>query len=233
MHAIWPPASGGGRDSAAFRVRFFCSAHKPLAATERDDSGRFRTYSQGFPVADESRHADVGARYAQALFDLALETDALGVVEADLKGLKALQAESLDLRRLIASPAFSAADKGRALSAVAAKAGAAPVTLKFLGLLAAKGRIAALPAAIAAFERLAAAHRGAVAAEVTSAVKLTAAQTKGIAAALRQALGKDPEVTTRVDPTILGGLKVRVGSRLFDASLKSKLDTLKFALKRA
>lgn len=184
-------------------------------------------------MADDSRHADVGARYAQALFDLALETGALAVVEGDLKGLKALQAESKDLRRLIASPAFSSEDKGKGVAAVAEKAGASATTLKFLGLLSANGRIAALPAAITAFERLAAAHRGAVAAEVVSAVKLTAAQTKGIAAALRQALGKDPEVTTRVDPSILGGLKVRVGSRLYDASLKSKLDSLKFALKRA
>ena len=195
--------------------------------------GDFELIRRAFPVADDSRHTDVGARYAQALFDLALETNALGVVEADLKALKAMQAESVDLRRLIASPAFSTEDKGRALTAVLQKAGAAPVTLKFIGLLAANGRIAALPAAVTAFERLAAAHRGAIAAEVVSAVKLTAAQTKGITAALRQALGKDPEVTTRVDPAILGGLKVRVGSRLFDASLKSKLDTLKFALKRA
>jgi F-type H+-transporting ATPase subunit delta len=185
------------------------------------------------PVADDSRHADVGARYAQALFDLAVEGKALPAVEADLKGLKALQADSQDLRRLIASPAFSAEDKGKALSAVAEKAGASALTLKFIGLLAANGRVAALNAVIAAFERLAAAHRGAVAAEVVSAVKLTAAQSKGIAAALRQALGKDPEITTKVDPTILGGLKVRVGSRLYDASLKSKLDSLKFALKRA
>ncbi len=84
-----------------------------------------------------------------------------------------------------------------------------------------------------AFERLAAAHRGAVAAEVVTALPLTAAQLEGVAAALRQALGKDPELTARVDPAILGGLKVRVGSRLFDASLKSRLDSLKFALKRA
>ena len=184
-------------------------------------------------MADDSRYADVGARYAQAIFDLAVETGALAAVEADLKGLKALQAESQDLRRLIASPAFTAEDKGKGLRAVAEKAGASPLTLKLLGLLSANARISALPAVITSFERLAAAHRGTVAAEVVSAVKLTAAQTKGIAAALRQALGKDPEVTTKVDPSILGGLKVRVGSRLFDASLKSKLDTLKFALKRA
>jgi F-type H+-transporting ATPase subunit delta len=106
-------------------------------------------------------------------------------------------------------------------------------TLKFLGLLAANGRAAALPHVIDAFARLSAAARGAVSAEVTTAVPLTGAQARGVAAALRQALGKDPEIETRVDPAILGGIKVQVGSRLFDASLKSKLDSLKFALKRA
>jgi F-type H+-transporting ATPase subunit delta len=86
---------------------------------------------------------------------------------------------------------------------------------------------------ITGFEDLSAKARGAVSAHVTTAIPLSAAQSKGVAAALRQALGKDPEIETRVDPAILGGIKVRVGSRLFDASLKSKLDSLKFALKRA
>ena len=101
------------------------------------------------------------------------------------------------------------------------------------GLLAANGRAAALPAVITGFAKLSANARGAVFAEVTTAVALSAAQEKGVAAALRQSLGKDPEITTRVDPAILGGIKVKVGSRLFDASLRSKLDSLKFALKRA
>jgi F-type H+-transporting ATPase subunit delta len=184
-------------------------------------------------VADDSRNADVGARYAQALFELADEAGALAFVEGDLKGLKDMTAESADLRRLIQSPAFTPSEKGRALSAIAEKAKLNPLTTKFLGLLAANARTSALPAVTTAFETLAAAKRGAVAAEVTTAVKLTAAQQKGVAAALRQALGKDPEITTRIDPAILGGLKVRVGSRLFDSSLKTRLDQLKFALKRA
>jgi len=175
----------------------------------------------------------VGARYAQALFDLALETNALEAVEADLKGLKAARAESADLRRLLDSPAFSAEQKGAALKAIAEKGKANPTTIKFLGLLAQNGRAGGLDAVTADFTRLSAAHRGVVTAEVVSAVKLSAAQEKGVKAALRQSLGKDPEITTRVDPSILGGLKVRVGSRLFDSSLKSKLDSLKFALKRA
>jgi len=175
----------------------------------------------------------VGARYAQALFDLALDSGALTAIEADLQSLTGARAQSADLRRLMDSPAFSAADKAKGLNAIGDKAGYHPVTLKFLGVLTANRRANALSQITDSFTRLSAAHRGVVSAEVVSAVKLTAAQQKGVAAALRQSLGKDPEITTRVDPSILGGLKVRVGSRLFDASLRSKLDTLKFALKRA
>ncbi|MGZ3276011.1 MAG: F0F1 ATP synthase subunit delta [Caulobacteraceae bacterium] len=184
-------------------------------------------------MADDSKQTDVGARYARALFDLALETKALDAVEADLKALKAAREESADLRRVLESPAFTAEDKGKVLTALGQKGEFNKTTQNFLGLLAANRRASALPAVIAGFERLSAAHRGVVAAEVTTAVKLTAAQAKGVKAALAQALGQEPEITTRVDPSILGGLKVKVGSRLFDASLRSKLDSLKFALKRA
>jgi F-type H+-transporting ATPase subunit delta len=184
-------------------------------------------------VADESNASNLGGRYAQALFDLASEQKAQAAVEADLKSLKAALAESRDLKILIGSPAFSAEDKGKGLAAIADRAKFNPTTKKFLGLLAANGRAVALPAVIAGFEDLAAKARGAVSAEVTTALPLSAAQAKGVAAALRQALGKDPEITTRVDPAILGGIRVKVGSRLFDASLRSKLDSLKFALKRA
>jgi F-type H+-transporting ATPase subunit delta len=177
--------------------------------------------------------ADVGARYAQALFELADEAKMVAVAEGDLRALKAMSAESADLRRLIASPAFTAEDKGKGLMAIADKAHLNSITKRFLGVLVANNRVSALPAVIAAFETLAAERRGAVAAEVTSAIKLTAAQEKTIAAELKKAFGKDPEITTTVDPSILGGLKVKVGSKLFDASLKSRLDQLKFALKRA
>lgn len=184
-------------------------------------------------MADDSKASNVGGRYAQALFDLANDQNKLAAVEADLKSLKAMLADSRDLRILVSSPAFSAEDKGKGLQAVAEKARLDALTRKFLGLLAANGRASALASVITGFEALAAERRGAVAAEVVTALPLTAAQSQGVAAALRQALGKDPEISTRVDPSILGGIKVKVGSRLFDASLRSKLDSLKFALKRA
>lgn len=184
-------------------------------------------------MADDSKNADVGGRYAQALFELAEAQGVLNAVEADLKGFRNLLAESGELRRVLASPAYTAEQKGRLLIATAAKGKAHALTRKFLGLLAKNGRASALPAVAVAFAKLVASRRGTIEAEVVTALPLTPAQAKGLSAALRQSLGKDPELTTRVDPAILGGLKVKVGSRLFDASLKSRLDQLKFALKRA
>lgn len=184
-------------------------------------------------MADDSKSTDVGARYAQALFELAKAKNALGAVEADLRSFKAMQTESADLRRLLGSPGYSAEDKTRALMSLAEAAKFDPTTRKFLGLMASNRRASAIASAITAFEALSAAERGVIAAEVTTAVALTAAQQTGLKAALRLALGKDPEIETRVDASILGGLKVRVGSRLYDASLRTKLDSLRFALKRA
>jgi F-type H+-transporting ATPase subunit delta len=184
-------------------------------------------------VADDFRTTEVGKRYAQALFDLADETGALDAVRADLKSLRAAWAESADLRRLATSPIIAAEDQSKGLTAIADKAKFNGVTKNFLGLLALNGRARDLTGVIADFEALYAKKTGVVAAEVVSAQALTAAQLKTIQTTLRTSLGKDPELTARVDPAILGGLKVKVGSKLFDASLKTKLDQMKFALKRA
>jgi F-type H+-transporting ATPase subunit delta len=184
-------------------------------------------------VADDTKASEVGDRYALALFGLAKDEGSAAAVEADLKSLKAMRADSKDLATLISSPRFSAESKAAGLLAVARQAGFNATTQKFLGLICANRRAAELPRVIAAYERLAATERGAISAEVITARPLSPEQQSGLAAALRMAFGKDPEIETRVDPAILGGLKVRVGSRLYDASLKSKLDQLKFALKRA
>lgn len=188
---------------------------------------------QRVPLADDSRNTDVGGRYAQALFELADAQGRLPAVESDLKGLEAARAESADFRRLLASPAISAEDKGRGLKAVAAAAGVDPLTAKFLGVIAANGRASALPAMAKAFAAMAARRRGAVAADVVTAAPLSEAQQAGLASALRQSLGRDPELTVRVDPALLGGITVRVGSRLYDASLKTRLNQLTSALVRA
>jgi F-type H+-transporting ATPase subunit delta len=211
----------------------FTKQIKPLADAIGLSRRVCRNACRAIHVADDFKAGEVGERYAQALFDLALETGALDRVRKDLDEAGAMIAESADLRRLLTSPVFSAEDKASGLAAVGAAAKFAPVTMKFFGLLARNRRGGALPSVIGAFARLHDRRRGVVAAEVVSALPLDAKQVDGIRKALRQALGKDPEIATRVDPSILGGLKVRVGSRLFDASLKSKLDSLKFALKRA
>ena len=184
-------------------------------------------------MADDFRTTEVGKRYAQALFDLAIETGKLDAVRADLTSLKSAWIESADLRRLAQSPVISAEEQGRGLLAIADKARFETTTRNFLGLLAQNGRARDLGAVITGFEALYAKHAGVVAAEVVSTQALSAAQLKTINAALTSALGKTPVITTRIDPSILGGLKVKVGSRLFDASLKTKLDQMKFALRRA
>ena len=184
-------------------------------------------------MADDFRTTEVGDRYAQALFDLALETGRLDAVRGDLKSLKAAWIDSADLRRLATSPVIAADDQVRGLTAVAATARFDKTTVNFLGLLAQNGRARDLPGVIAGFESRYAKHAGVVAAEVVSAQPLDAKQVAAITAALSKSLGKAPELTARVDPSILGGLKVKVGSKLFDASLKTKLDQMKFALKRA
>lgn len=184
-------------------------------------------------MADDFRTTEVGDRYAQALFDLALETGRLDAVRADVVSLKTAWTESADLRRLATSPVISTADQAKGLVAVATQARFEKNTVNFLGLLAQNGRARDLGAVVAGFERLYAKHAGIVAAEVVSAQPLDAKQLAAIKTALNASLGKAPELTARVDPSILGGLKVKVGSKLFDASLKTKLDQMKFALKRA
>ncbi|MCY1645753.1 ATP synthase F1 subunit delta [Caulobacter sp. SL161] len=143
-------------------------------------------------MADETKATDAGQRYAQSLFELTIENGNLAKVEADLKSLKAMIADSADLRRLIESPAFSAEDKGKGLVAVAVKARFDMLTTKFLGLVAANGRTGDLLGAISAFVELSAKHRGVVTAEVVSAAALSPAQLKGVQTALAQALGKTP-----------------------------------------
>jgi F-type H+-transporting ATPase subunit delta len=184
-------------------------------------------------LADDFRTTEVGGRYAQALFDLALETGRLDAVRADLTSLKAAWIESADLRRLARSPVIPAQDQQKGLTAIADKARFEATTRNFLGLLAQNGRARDLMAVISGFEVLYSRHTGVVAAEIVSAQALTAAQLETLRTAIATALGKDPEIAARVDPAILGGLKVKVGSKLFDASLKTKLDQMKFALKRA
>lgn len=175
--------------------------------------------------------AGLAERYAAALYELADEGKALDRVAGDLRALGKMIGESADLLRLIRSPVLDRRDQGRAMKAVLEAMGADALTQKFLGLVAQNRRLFALPVMIRAFLATLARRRGEIAAEVASATKLTKAQEEAVTAALRQAMGAKVTVETRVDPALLGGLVVRVGSRMVDSSLKTKLQKLELAMK--
>lgn len=152
-------------------------------------------------------------------------------VEADLNSFEAMLAGSADLTRLINSPVFSSEDQAKAIAAIADKAGITGLTGNFLRVVARNRRLFAVPGMIKAFRQIAAEHRGETAAEVTSAHELTDAQQTELKAALKSVAGKDVAISVTVDPSLLGGLVVKMGSRQIDTSLKTKLNSLKLALK--
>lgn len=183
-------------------------------------------------MADTSQLiSGVAERYASSLFEVALEAGSIDAVGADLERFQAMMDESDDLRRLVLSPVFSADEQMRAVSAVADKAGIRGAVGNFLKVVAGNRRLFALPGMIRAFRQIAAAHRGEVSADVTSAHALTPAQEQELKSALKGVTGKDVVIAVKVDPTLLGGLIVKVGSRQIDTSLRTKLSTLKLALK--
>lgn len=173
----------------------------------------------------------LSGRYARALFDLAIEGKALAAVEASLASLTQALAESADLKALIGSPLVGRGAAGAAIQGVATGLNIDGLTRNFLGVLATNRRLALLPAVIRDFAALNAARKGEVTASVTAAHALTAAQQKALATKLKAGIGRDVALTVTVDPSILGGLMVRVGSRLIDSSLKTRLDMLGQALK--
>ena len=179
----------------------------------------------------------VADRYASALFELALSENALETVERDVAAVGAMFEESEDFRRLARSPVFSAEEQTQALRALFDKAGIGGLTRNFFLLVARNRRLFVAPQMVKAFAQLAARHRGEVVAEVTSAEPLSDAHL----AALRQALGgdgggggeKNIRLETKVDPGLIGGLIVKLGSRMIDTSLRTKLYGLRSAMKEA
>ena len=183
--------------------------------------------------ASSADASGLAGRYAAALFELALDRDALDAVAWDLGDFQQMLGESADLRRLIRSPVLSRESQGQAVEALAERAGFRPLTHQFLGLLAHKRRLFVLPEIIAAYRAMLARHRGEVSAELVSAVALSEAQQKTVQQQLSAALGQTVTLATAVDPSLLGGLIVRVGSRMIDASIRLKLQRLELAMKGA
>ncbi len=175
----------------------------------------------------------LAGRYATALFELASESNTLDTVAGDLSRLRGLIDGSADLARLVRSPVFSRDEQGRAIEAVLARLGVDTLTKNFVGLLAKKRRLFALPGIVDAFDALVAKQRGQMTAEVTSAQALKPEQRTALTGTLKDALKRDVHIAERVDPSLLGGLIVKVGSRQIDSSLKSKLVRLERAMKGA
>ncbi|MGE5548268.1 MAG: F0F1 ATP synthase subunit delta [Solirubrobacterales bacterium] len=173
----------------------------------------------------------IADRYATALFELAEGQNALDAVAGDLKTLKAMIRESADLRRLLSSPVLSRAEQGKAIAALAAAAKFSALTANFLGLAAKNRRLFVLAEVIDAYLRRLSARKGEVNAHVASAVPLTQAQLDSLTDTLKKAFGGAVAVDVAVDPALLGGLVVKVGSRMVDSSLKTKLQHLKLAMK--
>jgi len=175
--------------------------------------------------------ASLQGRYASALYDLATEQKAVSAVEKDLESLGAAISQSGDLAALIRNPRLGRKAAGETIDGVAKLLKVSPLTIKFLGVLAANGRLAVLPDVVRAFATIAAAARGEVTAQVTSAHPLDDAQLAALAEKLKAREGREIKIKASVDPDLLGGLVVRIGSRQIDSSIRTRLNSLATAMK--
>ena len=173
----------------------------------------------------------IAGRYATALFQLAKEAKKLPAVEKDVDALAEALASSDAMGDLINSPVYTRAEGGAAIGAIAKKMKLSPLTTKTLGLMAEKRRLFVLPALINSVKTMIAEEKGEVSADVTAAKKLTAAQQKKLADTLKKTVGKDVKINVTVDESLIGGLIVKVGSKMIDSSIRSKLSNLQNAMK--
>ncbi|MDJ0947423.1 MAG: F0F1 ATP synthase subunit delta [Alphaproteobacteria bacterium] len=173
----------------------------------------------------------IAERYATALYDLAEEQKALDQAAQDLATLGAMVEHSSDLQRAIRSPLIGRDDQARAMDALIGKAELSELVRRFIGVIARNRRLFALPGIIKAYHALLAARRGEITAEVTSAVQLNEAQVGTLTEAIKRVVGAKVSVDLKVDPSLIGGLVVRVGSRMIDSSLKTKLQRLQLSMK--
>jgi F-type H+-transporting ATPase subunit delta len=175
----------------------------------------------------------VAGRYALALFELARDENALDTVMADLDTFERLLRESPDLQRLVKSPVFSAEEQLAAIGAVLDRAGIKGLAANLIRFTATKRRLFALPGMISAYRAQLARHKGIVPAEVSLAEQPSPRVLDDIKSALREMTSKDVDVTVKIDPALIGGLVVKVGSRMIDASLRTKLNHIRLAMKEA
>ena len=182
-------------------------------------------------ASEKVQETGLAGRYATAVFELAEEERAIDAVAADFASLRTAIHASADLARLVRSPAFSREDQARGLKPLLEQMGVSPLTMKFLLLLAAKRRLFALEGIIAAYNHKVARLKGEVEAEITSARPLSVSETEDLKRMLKSQLGREPRLQTRVDPSLLGGLVVKLGSRMIDSSIRTKLNGIRAAMK--
>jgi F-type H+-transporting ATPase subunit delta len=204
-----------------------------VASQRRFPSANSASLKSAF-VADENPNVSgVAGRYATALFELARDEKSVDSIKEDLDRFDFLMTESADLTRLVRSPVFTAETQLRALTAVLDKAGIGGTSAKFLKLLAANRRLFTVQDVIRAFRALVSRFKGEATAEVTVAEPLSDKNLAALKDALKSVTGKDVDLNVKVDPAIIGGLVVKLGSRMIDSSLRTKLNSIKHAMKEA
>ena len=184
-------------------------------------------------AAEDPSVSGVSGRYATALFELARDARSIDAVKADLDRFDAMLADSTDLKRLVRSPVFSADSQSKALAAVLDKAEISGISAKFLKVLTANRRLFVVSDVIRAFRALVARFKGEATADVTVAETLSEKNLDAVKTALKSVTGKDVALNVKVDPAIIGGLVVKLGSRMVDSSLRTKLNSIKHAMKEA
>ncbi len=198
------------------------------ASSGQPPSGQ--TSSGGNTISSGGGLAD---RYAAALYAHAADQHQIDAVVAQVESLGEMIAASDDVKRLVRSPLIDVNTAGKAIRAVLESHGFGKIVMDFVGVVTANRRLSALPAIITAFAALVAAKRGVVVAEVATAHPLTDVQEQQLRARLIEAGYGNVNIVKKVEPALLGGLVVRIGARLFDSSLKSRLQRLQYAMKGA
>jgi F-type H+-transporting ATPase subunit delta len=182
-------------------------------------------------AAESTGISGLAERYATALFELADERHELDAVAGDLRELRTMLASSSDLLRLVRSPVLSRAEQGKAIEALAGQAQLSKITQDFLAIVAKNRRLFAVPAMIEAYLAKLAERRGEVTAEISAAQALSEAQQNSLIDQLRRVVGSRVAIDVKVDPSLLGGMVVKIGSRMVDGSLKGQLQRLQLSMK--
>ena len=182
-------------------------------------------------MSDSSISSGIAERYATAVFEIVKENNNLPRLEENLNDLSAALADSADLRELLVNPVYSRDEQEQAISAVAKAMGLIPAMKNTLGLMAQKRRLFVVPQLVKRLGEMIAEEKGEVTAEVTSAVALSDAQADNLAKTLKEKVGKDVKINATVDESLIGGLIVKVGSKMIDTSIRSKLNSLQNAMK--